>query len=195
MQEDTSTVPGRGADGCPRRALAVQQYSSVQHSTAVQQYSSTAVKRLVHMRVQRVQHSTAAYSRRTAHTAQPTSTAQYSLCECAKNISSTGMCVHMSCVVHVRLHVNVQVLFSFIVRILGVIFAPSHTHGSLAGMRGMRLLLPSRSRRVHVYAQVSLRPNSFGRRCCSRRWTSRRATASSPSHGSTLICRLSCSGC
>ena len=124
------------------RALAVQQYSSVQHSTA-------------------------AYSRRTAHTAQPTSTAQYSLCESAKNISSTDMCMHMSCVVHVRLHVNVQVLFSFIVRILGVIFAPSHTHGSLAGMRGMRLLLPSRSRRV--YAQVSLRPNSFGRRCCSRR--------------------------
>ena len=72
------------------------------------------------------------------------------------------MHMYMSCVVHVRLHVNVQVLFSFIVRILGVIFAPSHTHGSLAGMRGMRLLLPSRSRRVHVYAQVSLRPNSFG---------------------------------
>ena len=48
------------------------------------------------------------------------------------------MCVHMSCVVHVRLHVNVQVLFSFIVRILGVIFAPSHTHGSLAGMRDAR---------------------------------------------------------
>ena len=39
------------------------------------------------------------------------------------------MCVHMSCVVHVRLHVNVQVLFSFIVRILGVMIAPLHTHG------------------------------------------------------------------
>ena len=126
--------------------------------------------------------------------AQPTSTAQYSLCESAKNISSTDMCVHMSCVVHVRLHVNVQVLFSFIVRILGVIIRlPPHTRVAAwqACAACACCFLPVhaaytrrvRSGQIHVEGGAAV-----------AEWTSRRATASSPSHGSTLIYRLSCSG-
>ena len=53
------------------------------------------------------------------------------------------MCVHMSCVVHVHLHVNVQVVFSFIVRLdFGRYFCPL-THAWQLGRHARHALAAS----------------------------------------------------